>query len=121
MARCQYGNNLHPEANHRTNLPQIRADLSDDQTRACAEAFAAPVTIYARTLDGSLRWAATKKKGTKVLLYEAGEPLRFNEDAIAMGVNGVLRVLRKLKMRSRGPKRGGDTTNRTRRELKPMA
>ena len=109
VARCQYGIDLHTGANHRTNLPQVRADLSDEETRKCAEAFAAPVTIDARTRDGSLRWAATKKKRSKVLLYEAGEPLRFNEDAIATGVKGVLRVLLQLKMRTRGPKRTTET------------
>ena len=109
VARCQYGIDLHTGANHRTNLPQIRADLRDQQTRECAEAFGAPVIIDARTRDGSLRWAATKKKKAKVLLYEAGEPLRFDEDAIAMGVKGVLRVLFKLNMRSRGPKRSEDS------------
>ncbi len=99
VRRCKYGIDLHTGANHRTNLPQIRADLSDDETRRCAEAFGAPVVIDARTRDGSLRWAATKKTGAKVLLYEAGEPLRFDEMAISAGVKGVLRVMAALEMR----------------------
>ena len=101
VGRCQYGIDLHTGANHRTNLPQIRADLSDDETRRCAEAFGAPVMIDARTRDGSLRWAATKKAGAKVLLYEAGEPLRFDDMAIETGVKGVLRVMNVLEMRRR--------------------
>jgi len=105
VGRCQYGIDLHTGANHRINLPQIRADLSDEETRRCAEAFAAPVMIDARTRDGSLRWAATTKKNAKVLLYEAGEPLRFNEDAIDAGVRGVLRVMSELGMRRRRLKR----------------
>lgn len=36
--------------------------------------------------------------GAKVLVYEAGEPHRFNDDAIKTGVNGVMRTLRSLKM-----------------------
>ncbi len=98
VARCGHGIDLHTAATNRSNLPQIRADLSDEETLRCAAAFAAPVMIDAHTRDGSLRWAATKKLGAKVLLYEAGEPLRFNEDAIATGVAGVLRVMAALDM-----------------------
>ncbi|MDX1631449.1 MAG: succinylglutamate desuccinylase/aspartoacylase family protein, partial [Thermoanaerobaculia bacterium] len=45
----------------------------------------------------SLR-AAARKKGAHVLVYEAGGPQRFDEDAIATGVTGILRVLRALEI-----------------------
>ncbi|TWT37585.1 aspartoacylase [Posidoniimonas corsicana] len=100
VSNCHFGIDLHTGSNFRTNLPQIRANLSDAQTRACAEAFGAPVVMHAQTRDGSLRHAATKR-GIPVLVYEAGEPMRFDEDAISRGVNGVLRVMAHLGMRSR--------------------
>ncbi len=91
VARAGIGIDLHTGSDHRTNLPQIRADLDDPTTRLLAEVFGAPVMIHARTRDGSLRHAGTKA-GATVLLYEAGEASRFDEDAIAAGVAGVLRV-----------------------------
>ena len=91
VARARIGIDLHTGSDHRTNLPQIRADLDDPATRQLAQEFGAPVMIHARTRDGSLRHAATKA-GATVLLYEAGEASRFDEDAIRAGVTGVLRV-----------------------------
>ncbi|WP_336639657.1 succinylglutamate desuccinylase/aspartoacylase family protein [Micrococcus luteus] len=97
IARCTVGIDLHTGADRRSNLPQIRCDLEDPQTRALAEAFGAPVLFHARLRDGSLR-AAARETGARVLLYEAGEAWRFDEYAIAPGVDGVLRVLAALGM-----------------------
>ena len=97
VARCQYGVDLHTGAIHRTNLPQIRANLDDEQTLHLAQAFAAPVLINANLRDGSLRQAALEQ-GVRMLLYEAGEALRFDEASIRGGVSGLLYVLRALRM-----------------------
>ncbi len=97
VGKCDVGLDLHTAADRRANLPQIRADLDDPRTRELAEAFGAPVMLHARLRDGSLRQAA-RDRGATVLLYEAGEALRFDEDAIAVGVRGVRRVLASLGM-----------------------
>lgn len=102
IARCTAGVDLHTGSDHRINLPQIRADLSDPATLELAHVFAAPVAIDARTRDGSLRQAATED-GCVVLLYEAGEADRFDERAIAAGTDGVLRVLEFFGMRAGAP------------------
>ncbi len=97
VAKCEVGIDLHTAADRRTNLPQIRADLDDPRTRELAEAFGAPVMLHARLRDGSLRQAG-RDRGATVLLYEAGEALRFEEEPIAVGVRGVRRVLAALGM-----------------------
>lgn len=97
VRHCTHGIDLHTAAIHRTNLPQIRADLRDRETARCAKAFGAPVTIYATTRDGSLREAAAKQ-GIPILLYEAGEALRYDTEAIRVGVEGSLRVMAALGM-----------------------
>ena len=74
----QVGIDLHTGSDRRTNLPQIRADLEDPETRELAAAFAAPVMLHAKLRDGSLRHAA-RERGAKVLLYEAGEAWRMDE------------------------------------------
>jgi predicted deacylase len=98
VSRCQYGLDLHTGSQHRTNLPQIRGHLADSETRRIAEAFAAPLMYTAAEIPGSLR-AAARRRGAHMLVYEAGEPLRFDEVAIRTGVGGVLRVLHALGMR----------------------
>lgn len=95
--RSTHGIDLHTAAVHRINLPQIRANLEDEATYHCAKAFGAPLIMHATTRDGSLRHAATKK-GIPVLLYEAGEALRFDPLAIKVGVEGILRVMNCLEM-----------------------
>jgi len=97
VSRSTHGIDLHTASDHRINLPQIRANLQDPETNRCARAFGAPVMIHANTRDGSLRQAATKK-GIPVLLYEGGEALRFDPDAIEVGVQGILRVMTLLGM-----------------------
>lgn len=99
VSRCTHGIDLHTASAHRTNLPQIRANLQDGETYRCAKAFGAPVIIHATTRDGSLRQAAAKQ-GIPVLLYEGGEALRFDPEAIRVGVEGVLRVMDLLWMYS---------------------
>ncbi|GAB4141908.1 MAG: succinylglutamate desuccinylase/aspartoacylase family protein [Planctomycetaceae bacterium] len=103
VTQCDFGIDLHTGSNYRENLPQIRAKLDDPQTRKCAKAFGAPVMIHAAVRDGSLRHAASSR-GIPVLLYEAGEPLRFERDSIEIGVRGILRVMRTLKMLRSAPK-----------------
>jgi predicted deacylase len=97
VLRSDVGIDLHTAAGHRTNTPQIRADLEDEETLALAGAFGAPFLIHARLRDGSLREAATKR-GIKILLYEAGQIHRFDEESIEAGVAGTLRVLAHLGM-----------------------
>lgn len=97
VARAHYGIDLHSGAVHRENLPQIRADLDDAEVEALADAFGASIKLNATLRDGSLR-AAAKDLGCKILLYEAGEALRFDEVAIRVGVKGVLGVLRQIGM-----------------------
>lgn len=97
VSHCTHGIDLHTAAIHRTNFPQIRANLQDPTTYAFAKAFGAPIVIHSDTRDGSLREAAAKRH-IPTLLYEGGEALRFGEEAIQVGVDGVRRVLAYLDM-----------------------
>ena len=90
---------LHTGSNHRSNLPQIRANLKDPQTLKLAKAFSSPVLIDSKAREGSLR-ATVGKKGIPVLAYEGGETQRFNQDAIEYGVKGTLNIISQLKMRT---------------------
>ena len=95
--KCEYGLDFHTGSLHRENLPQIRADLEDSEARRLSEAFGAPLMFQAPAISGTLR-NTVKRLGVHYLLYEGGEPLRFNEGAITSGVLGALRVLNALGM-----------------------
>ena len=103
VSKCTHGIDLHTGARHRSNFPQIRADLDQPEALAMTEAFGVPLAIDAKIRDGSLRECAGDL-GIPVILYEAGEALRFDEMYIRAGVRGVINVMRSLGMlpRSRG-------------------
>ena len=92
-----HGIDLHTGSNHRANFPQIRACPDEPETKRLAFSFGAPVILNANLQDGSLR-QAVRDVGIPVLLYEAGETLRFDELAIRTGVKGVLSVMRAMEM-----------------------
>ena len=108
VSQSTHGIDLHTGAIHRSNLPQIRANLDDEETDKLARAFNVPVIISANLRDGSLREAAATH-GIPMLLYEAGEALRFDEVSIRAGVKGIVNVMRTLGMlpavRSKSAKR----------------
>jgi predicted deacylase len=97
VANATHGIDFHTGAIHRANLPQIRANLDDPETSALAHAFGVPVLLNSNLRDGSLREAAAEC-GIPMLLYEAGEALRFDEVGIRAGVQGTLNVMRELGM-----------------------
>ena len=97
VARCTHGIDIHTAAIHRDNLPQVRALLDDPETERMARAFTAPVIVNTRIVAGSLRESA-EKLNISVIVYEAGEALRFDEVSIRAGVRGIVSVMRELGM-----------------------
>ena len=97
MSKADYGIDLHTGAINRSNLPQIRANLDDAETLDIAMAFGAPVVIDSNIRDGSLR-ACASERGMPMLIYEAGEALRFDETCIRAGLRGALNVMRHIGM-----------------------
>lgn len=97
VMRADFGIDLHTAAIHRDNLPQIRADMSLEALGPLAKAFAAPVLIHSAPPEGSLRHSAASEN-VPILVYEAGEALRFDEVSIRIGLRGIVNVMRELGM-----------------------
>jgi len=98
VASSTHGIDLHTGAEHRDNLPQVRAAFkAGDAAERMVHAFGAPVILNAEIRDGSLREAAAAI-GVPVIVYEGGEALRFDELVIRAGVRGILGVMRALGM-----------------------
>lgn len=97
MGNATHGIDIHTGSRHRTNLPQVRASLQDKYITALAKEFDVPVILDADIIDGSLREVAVKQN-VPLLVFEAGEALRYDEVAIRSGLSGILAVMRRLEM-----------------------
>lgn len=97
VRKCDLGIDLHTASIHKSNLPQIRTNIENEYIFNLAKAFQAPVILHSEVRDGSLR-AVAQEEGIPILLYEAGEALRFDEKCIRIGVNGIINVLRESGM-----------------------
>jgi predicted deacylase len=100
IGRCDALVDLHTASNNRTNLPQIRADISNPDIRALAVHFGLGIVVAGKGPAGSLR-RETADAGIPAIIYEAGEPYRFQEDEVDRGVEGVENVMAYLGMTDR--------------------
>ncbi len=97
IERADFGIDLHSAAIHRMNLPQIRVSEGCARAQELALAFGAPAVITATLRDNSLRKVAMES-GVEMLLYEAGEGLRFDDLSIRTGLRGIMRVMAAMGM-----------------------
>lgn len=97
LSRSDFGIDLHSAALHRVNLPQVRCNCENEDVRKSALAFGAPIILDAPLRPGSLRMAA-QECGVNMLLYEAGEALRFDEFSVRFGLKGILNVMKHIGM-----------------------
>ncbi len=110
VGKATHGIDLHTGAIHRTNLPQIRACLDDEETDRLAHSFQVPVVINSSVRDGSLRQTAADL-GIPMLLFEGGEALRYDEKVIRTGLHGVMEVMMSIGMLARTAKHNATRGN----------
>ncbi len=97
VQRSDIGIDLHTAAIHRDNFPQIRANMNDAKIAPLAREFGSPILLHSAAPEGSLR-AVAANASVSVMVFEAGEALRFDEVSIRVGVRGIVNVLRHLGM-----------------------
>jgi predicted deacylase len=86
---------FHTGSFHRTNLPQLRANLRNAEVLELARAFGIGVVVHSEGTVGTLRRASTDS-AIPAITYEAGEPKRFQAEEIGRGVEGVRNMLRTM-------------------------
>jgi predicted deacylase len=91
------GIDLHTAAQGQSNLCHVRGNVDDPVIRDMMRSFGTPIALHGEGPRGSLRRAATDA-GVPTIIFEAGEPSRFQHHAVEIGFNGVLRVMRSLGM-----------------------
>ncbi|MCC6691379.1 MAG: succinylglutamate desuccinylase/aspartoacylase family protein, partial [Bacteroidia bacterium] len=82
-----FGVDFHTGGAKINNYPQLRCVFDEPQNMKIAKLFAPPFIINSPYRDGSFRSEAAKR-GKSILVFEAGESLRFNKTAIDEGLNG---------------------------------
>ncbi|MCG8592644.1 MAG: succinylglutamate desuccinylase/aspartoacylase family protein [Proteobacteria bacterium] len=97
VRNCDALVDLHTGSFHRTNLPQLRADLRQRPVLDLTRGFGATVVVHSVGAIGTLRRAATDA-GVPAITYEAGEPMRFQPSEVEPGVAGVQTLMRALGM-----------------------
>lgn len=76
-------------------LPQVYCNFDNSQTKNLAKVFQSPVITNVNIKGNRLR-QTTEELQIPLLVYQAGEAMRFDENAISLGVNGVLNVIRAI-------------------------
>lgn len=97
MHQIDYGIDMHTGGRQRNNFPQVRYTAEDPMSVALAEVFNAPVSFSSKLIRGSFRNAAFRMN-KPVIVFEAGESMRFDDYAIMEGMQGILNVLKHFKM-----------------------
>lgn len=88
---------FHTGGAQRNNFPQIRYTPEDDRGYRLAKLFNAPILFGSKLIPKSFRNQCFKND-IPVIVYEGGESLRLDENAIQQGINGTLRILKHFKM-----------------------
>ena len=97
IRHCDYLIDLHTGSLRRTNLPQIRADMSNPKIAEFVEGFDKIAVVHHRGNPGMLRTAANNA-GIIAISMELGESLRIQENQIVAGTHSVNSLLDKYKM-----------------------
>ena len=100
LSHVDYAIDLHTGGAQRHNYPQVRFTAEDGKGKALAEMFHAPFCFASRLIPGSFR-KTTFKMGIPTLVFEGGESMRFDEQVIHTGIQGIQNVLAGLKMVSK--------------------
>lgn len=97
IMQCDSLVDLHTGSFHRTNLPQLRADLSDENVARLAQSFGVIAVLNSRGNPSSLRTAAVRA-GIPSVTLEAGEPMAMQRDVVEQGVAAINTLLAKTGM-----------------------
>lgn len=100
IIHCDALVDIHTGSFLRTNLPQLRADMSVPEVAALTEGFGATAVLHSASTDGTLRRAAVLA-GIPTVTLETGGPSRLQEKEIEHGTKGIQTLLTKLKMTRR--------------------
>lgn len=97
ISQCEYLVDLHTGSLQRSNLPQIRGNLKDEQVFDLSRHFGGITVLHGVGAKGTLRRAANDI-GIPAVTMEAGGPHQLDESAVDAGVQSIETLLENLGM-----------------------
>ncbi|ALQ50175.1 succinylglutamate desuccinylase/aspartoacylase family protein [Nitrosomonas ureae] len=97
ISHCNFLVDLHTGSAHRTNLPQVRANLLLSSVAEFAQAFGVSVILHSEGSAGMLRHAAVEI-GIPSVTLEAGKSMTLQEPAVQYGVKSIQTLLDRMNM-----------------------
>lgn len=97
VSHCDMLVDFHTGSFDRSNLPQVRANLTQAEVLEFARGFGATVVLHSPGDRGMLRVAATAV-GIPAVTFEAGAPARLEPSEIADAVAAIERLMQTLGM-----------------------
>jgi len=83
-------------------LPQVYCNFDNKKAKELAKVFRSPVVTNV-TLEGNQLRQTTEELHVPLLVYQAGEAMRFDENAITLGMNGIKNVMRAIDLLEKEP------------------
>jgi hypothetical protein len=99
---CDMLVDVHTGSFHRTNLPQLRGDLTNLDVLELSRRFGSTVILHNKGGTGTLRRAATEA-GIPSVTLEAGEPLRIQDKEVKQAVRAIQNALAAIGIFKRTP------------------
>jgi predicted deacylase len=100
ISRCNAVVDLHTGSFYRTNLPQLRGDLTNPRIVKMTKGFGSTVVLHSAGAKGTLRRAAVDA-GIPTVTLEAGAPMVLDERSVSHSVKGIRTLLNQLGMVSK--------------------
>ena len=100
VKKCHAIVDLHTGSFYRTNLPQLRADLTNPKVVKMTQGFGSTVVLHSRGAQGTMRRAAVNI-GIPTVTLEAGAPMVLDEESVSQSVKGIESLLSQLGMVSK--------------------
>ncbi|WP_082679418.1 MULTISPECIES: succinylglutamate desuccinylase/aspartoacylase family protein [Microbulbifer] len=100
ISHCNAVVDLHTGSFYRTNLPQLRGDLTNPKVVKLTKGFGSTVVLHSDGAKGTLRRAAVNA-GIPTVTLEAGAPMVLDEVSVSHSVKGIRTLLNQLDMVSK--------------------
>lgn len=100
IVHCDALVDLHTGSFHRTNIPQLRADMGDEKVNQLVHGFGGMIALHSKGAAGTLRRAAVDADIPAVTI-EAGEPMRIQKEVVDDGAQRIRNLMTNMGMYKR--------------------
>lgn len=102
LKKADYCVELQTGGLHHNILPQVYCSFDNEETKKLARYFQSPIITNVRSKKSSFRKTADDLH-IPLIVYQGGEAMRFDQDAITVGYNGAVNTIKHLNMTKLAP------------------